>query len=133
MSIEPFSSTTRPKNNIISLKVIGSKSNVIEFTSLKEFDLYYQVHNEVIDKTPTVRLNKMFKITHLDGDDKPIKYKISKDKGIIVLKRDPPSATLQVMKTLTEQQAETQVMKQDIIEIKKQLSKIMEILQEIHE
>ena len=107
--------------------------NVIEFTNINDFDEHYANNKEILDRTSTIQLNKMFKITHLDGDDKPIKYKISKDKGIIVLKRDSPSTSLQVMKTLSEQQAETQVMKQDIIEIKKQLSKIMEILQEIHE
>ncbi len=86
MSIEPFSSTTRPKNNIISLKVIGSKSNVIEFTSLKEFDAYYNIHRAVIDETPTVRLNKLYKITQYD-DDIQNSYKITREKDKIVLKR----------------------------------------------
>ena len=87
MSIEPFSSTTnKPKNNIISLKVIGSKSNVIEFSSLKEFDAYYNIHRAVIDETPTVRLNKLYKITQYD-DDVQKDYKITREKDKIVLKR----------------------------------------------
>ncbi len=115
MSIEPFSSTTRPKNNIISLKVIGSKSNVIEFTSLKEFDLYYQVHQAIIDQTPTVRLNKMFKISQYD-DDIQNEYKITREKEKIVLKRVKNNSS-----GLTE-------LREEIAELKEMIEQILDIV-----
>ena len=114
MSIEPFSSTTRPKNNIISLKVIGSKSNVIEFSSLKEFDLYYQVHRAVIDETPTVRLNKMFKITQYD-DDVLNSYKITREGGKIVLKKVKNNTS--GISELREEIAELKEMIEQLIDI----------------
>ena len=115
MSIEPFSSTTRPKNNIISLKVIGSKSNVIEFTSLKEFDAYYHIHRAVIDETPTVRLNKMFKISQYD-DDIQNEYKITREKEKIVLKK---------VKNNTSGISE---LREEIAEIKEMLEQLIEIV-----
>ena len=115
MSIEPFNSTaTKPKNNIISLKVIGSSANVIEFTSLKEFDLYYQVHQEVINKTPTVRLNKMFKITQYD-DDIQNEYKITREGGKIVLKRVKNNTS--GISELRDEIAELKEMIQELLEI----------------
>ena len=116
MSIEPFSSTTnKPKNNIISLKVVGSKANVIEFNSLKEFDAYYNIHQTVIDQTPTVRLNKMFKISQYD-DDIQNDYKITREKDKIVLKRVKNNTN-----GLTE-------LRDEIAELKEMIEQILDIV-----
>ena len=51
-------------NNSNNLIVVGKNSNISvkNFDSLDEFQQYYNLHKEEIEKLSTVKLNRMFKI-----------------------------------------------------------------------
>ena len=48
--------------NIINVVGKNSNFNVKTFDTLEEFQNYYNLHKDEIDKTSTVKLNRMFKI-----------------------------------------------------------------------
>ena len=62
--------------NIINVVGKNSNFNVKNFDTLEEFQNYYNLHKDEIDKTSTVKLNRMFKIKDykitrrtIDGND----------------------------------------------------------------
>lgn len=88
----------------MSLNVIEPiKSAIKEFHSVEEFNVYYQLHKDEMDKTTTHKLNKMYRI---DG------YRITKIKNVLMLKRA----------------SDTMNVHEEILAIKDTLNKIIKFL-----
>lgn len=120
MSLHEF--VPKSKQSPINLKVKGDSSlNQIEFKTLKEFDNYYTINKDVLDKTPTLRLNRMFKITQSDANDELAQYKIKRENGVILLQKINHNVKYDAQ------------LREDIAEIKEQLNEIMIILQNLEE
>ena len=81
------------------------KSAIKEFHTADEFNAYYQLHKEEIDKTTTHKLNKLY---HIDG------YRITKIKNVLMLKKaNEPTQ----QKSISELSEEITTMKEAINKI----------------
>ena len=107
----------------MDLKIIEPIKNYLkEFKTVDEFNLWYSKNKDEVDKLTTHKLNKMYKI---DG------YRITKIKGILMLKKDTKTKSKEMDKVIKDEiRDEINEIRNEINEIRDAVNKIISFIQE---
>ena len=103
----------------MDLKVIEPIKNYIkEFKTVDEFNLWYSKHKEEVDSLTTHKLNKMYHIEE---------YRITKIKGVLMLKKDPKIKVKEKEEAMND---EIEELRTEINEIRDAVNKIISFMQQ---
>ena len=120
--------------NLITVVGKNSNFNVKNFDTLDEFQNYYNLHKDEIDKLSTIKLNRMFKIKDhkitrrtIDGNEtKTLCFRQLLKSEMET--HDEHSADNEIENTLTELNDRIKMLEVDNQKIKKQLIEIINAL-----